>query len=243
MLTFSLNLSDAQNNTYTASFNLTVLDATGAIGIDSVEVMDDSNADGFVNRGETASLNLKIRNDGDAQLNGLAGTIATTSPWVTITCGQVVRAAQTTLHPGYTSYLEERQDDCYTTGSMKIEVDRQTPFNTQVPFTITLVDELNDTYTAGFVVTVLQTGAAVSAAMELFNDSNADDIVSAGETGEFQVTITNTGTSRLNNCTGTISTDSPWATVDCGAVPRYPSITLFIPAIPIIWMTGRRAVR
>ena len=221
-LNFRLALSDAQNNSYAASFSLTVMESNGAISVSLVDVVEDSNADGFVNRGETAALNLKIKNDGDAQLNGLSGTISTTSQWVTITCGQVVIAAEDTLHPGYESYLREQQDDCYTNGSMKIEVDRDAPFNTQVAFTVTLVDELDDTYTAGFTVAILKTGAAISAALEARTSSNNDTTVSAGELGSFAVSITNTGTSRLNNCTGTITTDSPFATVDCGAVVLLP---------------------
>lgn len=217
---FVLELAEEAGQSFRIEFFLTVMASGGAIAFSSVEVINDSNIDGIVSPGELAQLRVTIENVGTSRVTNLSGTIFTASPWVNINCGEVVVVDfGYALDPGDKQSLTERQDDCYTMGTMEISVDPDTPVGTEVVFAINLVDTEQAEYETGFTLTIMETGGALDFdSVDVLTDTNYDKIPNPGEEVVLRVFVRNTGSSRITNLRGTIHSPSQYVDILCGSV-------------------------
>lgn len=81
---FEMTVTDTDGNTWTPDFTV-VLNAPELDTAEQLQVADDSgNANGRLDNGETADLNIDSFNEGHAASVGATATLSTTSPYVTI---------------------------------------------------------------------------------------------------------------------------------------------------------------
>ncbi|MCP4414186.1 MAG: hypothetical protein GY808_16645, partial [Gammaproteobacteria bacterium] len=77
---FALDMQDDNSNVYTDNFYIQV----GAPELEMVNnVIDDANANGTIDPGETISLYINLFNSGDAEATGVSATLTSASPYVT----------------------------------------------------------------------------------------------------------------------------------------------------------------
>ena len=145
---FSISIVDESGNTWSTNFNVTV-SATGAnVSYNSYNVYSDNNNNGIVNKGETVRLNVSLKNTGTSTANSVKSTFSTTSSYISnftpttqITYGNI--SANSVKWYQYESYYV-----------IQFTVSGSTPANTQIPISISIVDESNNTWSSSFNVTV-----------------------------------------------------------------------------------------
>jgi len=146
----SISITDGSGNTWTESFDV-IVEGTGAnITYGSYYVYSDNNNDKIVNKGETVRLNVSLKNTGSSTANGVKATFSTTSSYVSgfsptsqINYGNI--SAGSTVWKGSSQYYDY---------AIQFTVSNTTPNNTQIPISISIVDENGNTWTDNFNVTV-----------------------------------------------------------------------------------------
>ena len=145
---FSISIVDESGNTWSTGFSVTV-SATGAnVSYNSFNVYSDGNNNGIVNKGETVRLNVSLKNTGTSTANSVKATFSTSSSYISnltpttqITYGNI--SANSVKWYQYESYYV-----------IQFTVSSSTPTNTQIPISISIVDESNNTWLSSFNVTV-----------------------------------------------------------------------------------------
>ena len=152
----NIKITDESGNTWTSSFEVTVEGTSANIGYHSHSVVYDNNNDDIINKGETVYLFVNLKNNGSSTANAIKATFSTTSSYVSgfspttqVNYGNILSGRTQDYGSGQTSYTPNY--DYYT---IKFTVSNTTPNNTQIPISINMVDESNNTWTSSFNVTV-----------------------------------------------------------------------------------------
>ncbi|NDP22269.1 MAG: hypothetical protein GZ091_14485 [Paludibacter sp.] len=203
----TINIIDGNGNSWTESFNIVVGSIGANIIYNSQYVYSDNNNDDLVNKGETVKLNIGLQNTGSSTANGVKATFSTTSQYVSgftptsqISYGNI--SAGSTVWKGNSQYYDY---------AIQFTVSNTTPANTNIPISISIVDESGNTWTANFNVTVSATNANISySSYYVYSDNNNDDLVNKGETVKLNIGLQNTGSSTVNGVKATFSTTSQY---------------------------------
>lgn len=166
----------------------------GGVTLASVEVIGDSNSDGILNPGETASIRIKLRAS-SSDVEATRATLGSVSPWVTLEdegdvyCGSI-SSGSTTQCTGF-----------------QVSLSPDVPPGTDLEFTVTVTSN-EGSATLSFTLTVQATGAlpAIFEA-KILGDSNQDGMLSSGETASLQVKLINSGSSRINTARALLTSD------------------------------------
>jgi hypothetical protein len=210
----SIRMVNKNGNTWTALFNVTVSATEAQISYNRFSVYSDNNGEKIINRGETVSLKISLKNTGTSAAKSVKATFSTTSshvsalsPATQITYGDILaNGVKWADYSGYNIEYESAVD--YT---IRFTVSNSTPANTQIPISINMVDESNNTWSSSFNVTVFATGAQVSYnRFSVYSDNNGDKIVNKGETVYLRISLKNTGTSAAKSVKATFSTTSSY---------------------------------
>ena len=146
----NISIVDESGNTWTESFNV-IVEGTGAnITYGSYYVYSDNNNDKIINPGETVRLNVSLKNTGSSTANGVKATFSTTSSYVsgfspTSQVNYNNISACATVWKGNSQYYDY---------AIQFTVSSSTPTNTQIPISINIVDESDNTWSSSFNVTV-----------------------------------------------------------------------------------------
>jgi hypothetical protein len=99
----------------------------------------------------------------------------------------------------------------YVEYTIQFTVSNSTPDNTQIPISISITDESNNSWTDNFDVTVVATNAQVSYnSFSVYADNNGDKIINKGETVKLKISLKNTGTSVAKSIKASFSTTSSY---------------------------------
>ena len=152
--------------TATLAFSLTVSPAdtpVSDIAVTAVTVSGDNSGDGFLNPGESATLTVFVKNNGDDAVTGLAGSMSTNASGVTLDCGQSVTSLWfADIGPGQTMALASSQAGCYSGGTMNITLSTAVVAGTVIPFDIALTDDAGNDYRLRPAVTVMEPGGDIT---------------------------------------------------------------------------------
>jgi hypothetical protein len=185
-----------------------------ALKFNSFSVYSDNNNDGTINKGETVTLNIGLKNTGTKTAKNVKATFSTTSSYVSglspatqITYGDIsANGVKWASYTGFNIEYESAVD--YT---IRFTVSNSTPENTQIPISISMVDENGNTWTALFNVTVSATEAQISYnRFSVYSDNNGDKIINKGETVYLRISLKNAGTSAAKSVKATFSTTSSY---------------------------------
>jgi hypothetical protein len=181
------------------------------------KVASDNNNDQVVNKGEAIKLLLYLKNNGSSKVNKVKAIVSTNSPYVM----GLSPTSQLSFDNGYTDYGIAPGSEAYAaTGyasssaySIGFNVSSTTPSGTEITFNITITDELGNSWTDKFAVTVQATGAVVNfSRFKVAEDNNADQVVNKGESVKLLLYLKNNGSSKVNKVKATVSTNSPYVT-------------------------------
>ena len=210
---FSLGLSasDGQGDkrSDTVSFALRI-EATGARPeIVLVEVTDDDNDDGAVNKGETVRLRLHLRDAGTSDLPGCEGVLVSSDPFVAVTHDRVtfgdVEVGET--ETGHQTFA--------------IEVDEATPAGHAPALTLQVTDDLASSWALPVPLTVAATGAqVVFSRFEVADDDDDDGLVEAGEDVSLKLYLKNAGTSKALGVDAVLSSNDALLAISGGSAER-----------------------
>ena len=189
-------ITDASGNTWTSSFTIIVKGSAANIVFDTKTIVYDDNHDGIINRGETAYLDVSLKNTGNSKSLGVNATFSTNSSDITglkpqtaisygdISAGQSNTGNSSGLTPNYLNY------------NISFKVSSTAPLNTPIPINILITDASGNTWTSSFTIIVKGTAAnIVFDTKTIVYDDNHDGIINRGETAYLNVSLKNTGTS------------------------------------------------
>ena len=200
---FALDVRDANSNTWTLPVRLTV-DATGAaLTVQTHAVVGDNNGDGRVNKGESITLNVQLRNAGTSKANAVMATLTTREPDITISDSESsfgdIDAGGSEWGNGY------RTSAAFTFTVASSAASRNLSFSLEAR------DAQANTWPLTFSVPLVATGAQLDVLDSVVIDS--DSRLSPGETAALNVQVRNSGTSNARAVTGHLSTTDPLVTI------------------------------
>ena len=229
----TISITDENNNTWTSSFDVKVESTNAQISYNTYSVYKDNNNDDIVNKGETIELRVSLKNTGSSTAKAVKATFSTTSSYISgftptaqVNYGDILAYGTKWADYAGSSGTSDYYLNYYT---IKFTVSNTTPANTNIPITISITDENNNTWTSSFDVKVESTNAQISYnTYSVYKDNNNDDIVNKGETIELRVSLKNTGSSTAKAVKATFSTTSsyisgftPTAQVNYGDILAY----------------------
>ena len=249
VIPFNMEFTDKNGDTWTDSFTLTVVKSSIELVYHANEISDSvsntytfNNGDGNINPGETISMDIRIQNKGTSKDMSVMSQLTTTSQYVTLTSNE---KSYETINPGYyktqygTQYYADDSSYKYgytsstsyntTTypysGTLKpswgwtFSVDKNTPENTVIPFTMEFTDIHGDTWTDSFELTVKKADVAINVVGKAWNDAksidsnnNEDTGFNPGETINLDLRIKNTGTAAAIGLVAKLTSTSPYIT-------------------------------
>jgi hypothetical protein len=120
-----------------------------ALKFDDYSVYSDNNNDGVINKGETVLLNVSLKNTGVNTAECVKATFSTNSSFVSnltptteVTYG-MIEANSVEWYSGYENYYV-----------LQFTVSNDTPANTTIPISISIVDESGNTWSSSFNIMV-----------------------------------------------------------------------------------------
>jgi hypothetical protein len=217
--TFDVRFAAASGETFDESFELPVLDPDANIHVGSWTLADDSNEDGALTPGETATLEIYAENQGAAQALNVFTSLTGRDPNVILSnctaqgssgstqsctsmcsCDGVSESATQDLDPADTGIYPILRIDFRLSESAPLQ---------PVLFELVFEDDWGNTWTDEISIDVVSTGAdIVLGTVSLVDDSNDDGKLTPGESGTFEIYAKNNGTSRVLDLTASL-TDWP----------------------------------
>ncbi|MFH1842486.1 MAG: C25 family cysteine peptidase, partial [bacterium] len=186
-----------------------IIPPSGPFVVYDSHTIDDhvGNQDGLLDYGETAHLDITVENVGSETSTFPEAVISCSDPYITLLTDS---APYGDIPPGGTS----------AANNFEIQVDNGVPDNHDVLFHLQVTDS-DSTYTSYFSTTVHAPDLVVDG--YLFDDGD-NFILDPGETGDFQVNLRNAGSSALDNLVFTLTTASPYLTINSGSatLPNLP---------------------
>ena len=156
-ITINISIVDESNNTWTDTFDIPVVATNAKIGFNKYTVYFDSNNNKIVNPGETIQLKISLKNTGSSAAKGVMATFSTGSSYISnfspttqINYGDI--SSNTVKWADYTGY--NSQYETYLDYTIKFTVSNSTPTGTQIPISISIVDESDNTWSDSFNVPV-----------------------------------------------------------------------------------------
>ena len=187
-------------------------------------------------------MDVRIQNNGTSKAMSVMSNLTTTSQYVSLTSNE---KSYETINPGYykTQYGTQyyANDNSYKygytsstsyntttypySGSLKpswgwtFTVDKNTPINTVIPFSMEFTDIHGDKWTDSFELTVQKADVSISVVGKAWNDSksinannNEDTGFNPGETINLDLRIKNTGATAALGLIAKLTSDSPYIT-------------------------------
>ncbi len=176
------------------------------------EVYSDYNGDKKINKGESISLKICLKNYGNEQFFGLKASITCNSPYILNLKNNNIQkylmngTSDYTL-PDSVSFISN--PDNYLT----FDVSPSTPVGAKITFNLIMSDELGNKWADIFNISIENIGGIIKFYKDsIVNDNNGDGIVNKGENVSMKITLKNTGMSQVNNLKATITSNSPYIT-------------------------------
>jgi hypothetical protein len=209
ILTFDLAIKDEDGNTWTDNFTVTVgsiITNSKIIKFSKYEIISDNNNDKIVNKGETINLKVYLKNTGTSQVNSVTAKITSLNNYVS----NLTPTTALNYDYNYITHLNAGQESSAGgfpySNSLSFKVSNTTPNGTVLTFNIAIIDELGNTWTDSFTLTVKPTDANIGfSRFEISSDNNSNKIANKGELISLKVYLKNNGTSQANSVTATIS--------------------------------------
>ena len=207
IIPIKVTMVDEIGNTWTSSFDITVLPTNALLSFDSYLINSENNGDSTINKGETVKLNVKLKNKGKSSAVAVKATFTSSSEYIT-----GFKSTENLLYGVFYSGVSKYYN-ISTDNVIEFTVKNTTPDNSIIPITVTMVDEIGNTWTSSFDITVLPTNALLSFDSYLINsENNGDSIINKGETVKLNVKLKNKGKSSAVAVKATFTTSSEFIT-------------------------------
>ena len=176
---------------------------------DSYSVSSDNNNDKFINKGENIKLNVTLKNSGSKKATKVKATISTSSSYIS----NLTPSVSTSYQDGYSDYIGSGSTGTVSSSSqyLSFTVSNSTPSGTVIIFSISITDESNNSWFDTFSITVVATDGIIGFGnYTVSSDNNNDQKINKGESIKLNVSLKNTGSSKVNKVKATISTSSSY---------------------------------
>lgn len=204
------------NDSWQATFTVTVeaLDAT--IGFHEYYIKEDDNNDKEVNKGERIKLNVALKNSGSSTAQDVKATFTINSAYVTNVNAPEASYRNIAGNSSAYKYKLSKESDYV----LSFEVKRDTPNNTVIPIQIAITDAFNNQWQSSFQVVVKATAAHIAfAEYYVIKDiETPDGKVLRGKKAKVNVALKNTGSSEARKVKATFTTNSPYV-IDYNSTP------------------------
>jgi hypothetical protein len=194
----TLSLSITAHNYYPFSDRVMVITPNNPyMTVPGVSVNDAvlGDNDGELDLGESSMLSVDFRNIGLVSATGVYAKLFCSDEMITITDDSVWLG-----DIGAETLIQSSEAFQITASSDVID-------NYQADFVIKTYDSLDSTWTMNFNL-ILSAPTAIITSVEAFD--GGDNILSAGETADIQITLSNIGSGEVRNATAALTSDSPY---------------------------------
>lgn len=202
---FRLDLTDVSNRVWSIDFNINTVIPDVNINIQNIRLVSEQNSDGKLNSGEYGYLQIKVKNTGSANSIETTGKLTVNNSNVLISYNN----QDTQFYFGNVNIGEERcgysshvhgSSACTTDNrNPKITIPSSVPNGTNLLFTLTLENKLQNTYTRQFNFIVGSTNTSINSNYELISDTSGDGIINPGESFYLKFILNNESIHHANN--------------------------------------------
>ncbi len=239
VIPFTISLTDGSGNSYTLNFDLTVKPLSASIVLGTVSVYDGAsysasgNNDSILNKNETVRLSVKIGNPGTSDILNLSGTLSTTSNLATIDSTTATKTITTLSKKDNSGNITYSDLSLYYNSGFRITLSNTITDYTQIPFTLTLTDTSNNSWTLPFNMMVYPVGAIVYSTRTIYDttngsplntDGDGDTSWEKGETIRMNIGLRNTDTVGKAVTALTLTSDSSYVTILSNPTINYGTI-------------------
>jgi hypothetical protein len=164
---FNLAIADNKGNTWSDTFYVTVQQIAVSFSYSANAIYDGGsyntvgNSNNLLNKGESARLNVEIKNTGTSDAKNITGTLSTSDPYVTVnstyrtaTYGNIGSDYPYFSIGDYSGSTYTSVGSAASSSCFLITVSSSCPSNRSVPFTLSLVDDKSNTWSVTFNITV-----------------------------------------------------------------------------------------
>ncbi|MDR2408349.1 MAG: hypothetical protein LBE13_09615, partial [Bacteroidales bacterium] len=203
-----------------------------ALKFNSYSIYSENNNDGIISKGETVKLRISLKNVGkkDAKSVKVSFSITNSQASDSTMSSHISDAIINSYVSGFSPTTQINYGNISANGikwadyndnnsntetsvsySVQFTVSDSTPVNTQIPISISMVDENNNTWIDSFNIVIKSTGVnIIYNSYSIVSDNNNDDIINKGETVYLSVILKNNGTSTAKSVKATFSTTSSY---------------------------------
>jgi hypothetical protein len=205
-LDFGVNFFDALGTAWASAFTVEVAPDEAKLVLAQTEILEDANGDGYLSPGESASVQVFVRNAGNSKALGVWAELLVSDPMVAIeACSVGVGSGWSSCGTGCScedapsagkQHLEPGETGTVALLVVRFEVHTSTAF-LPLSFQVAFHDSLGSTWVDTFEVEVFSPDADLEvASVSLLDDSNADGFLSPAEEATVEIYARNIGTSR-----------------------------------------------
>lgn len=200
-----------------------------------------NNKDGKINPGETINMDIRLQNVVSALVEDVTLTLSSESSYITITnpsksygaikggyyktqYGTQYYANDTNYKDGaastysYGSYSYPYSGTLNASYGWSFTVDKNTPYNTVIPFNMEFTDQNGDTWTDSFEITVVKPSIEIvyhangisDSISDTYTFNNGDGKINPGETISMDIRIQNKGSTMAKDVVSNLTTTSPY---------------------------------
>lgn len=248
IIPIKLTFSDKTGKEWSETLNITVLKPGIEIVYhantfsDSVNTTNSyNNKDGKINPGETIYMDIRIHNKGSSRAINVNSKLTTTSPYITLSSseksygsisgnyyktqyGAQYYANDESYKYGYSSNYSYGSYSYPYSGTLNASygwsftVDKNTPYNTVIPFNMEFTDQNGDTWTDSFEITVVKPSIEIvyhangisDSISDTYTFNNGDGKINPGETISMDIRIQNKGSTMAKDVVSNLTTTSPY---------------------------------
>ena len=188
------------------------------------------NGDQVLNFGESVYVDIKLKNNGGSDAQGVNAVLSTTDSYVTVNVSKPsgYTYSHSTITGGSSKWLGGYSSEFdyygyYDFYYYRITVSSSCPSGHVIPFTLTMTDSYGNSYTDTFTLTVNSTGANIeydTCAIHEYS-GNGDQVLNYGESIYLDVKLKNSGTAATNGINAVLSTTDSYVTVNVSKPSGY----------------------
>lgn len=188
------------------------LDGLVQMSFERIELIADSNQDGEISNGETILLKVVLKNTGISIVSDVKTSISTTSVYIN-SLSPIGAIGYYEDGSSYGDHVDIDEEAYPSTSSdyLLFTLANDTPIGTEIQFDLLITDADNNQWQDEFSITVLATTAVMTLErVTLYDDSDGNNQVNAGETVQLRPYLKNVGLGNANKVKALISTSNSY---------------------------------
>ena len=205
-LVFDVEFESSDGVVWKSTFSIFTEKNTANLIYSSSSVYWDSNSDKIINKGESITMDLVIKNVGASATQGVKVSVSSNSPYVSSIRNNAALGGY--IDVGFGSITTNTES---SHNGLTFNISANTPNGTLIEFEIKMIDFYGNIWNDTFTILVQGLGAnMVYSKHSVINDGNNDGYINKGEGVGLDLSIKNIGVSTVKDVDVTVTSLSPY---------------------------------